>query len=67
MGRADRSGTFDEAGLRARLDRHDLRLTAVAPGGRALIAGVAEAVGHRSAATIGASQSVDASVAVGGR
>jgi SAM-dependent methyltransferase len=41
---------FDEAALRARLEPHDLRLTAVAPGGRALIAGVAEAVDARAGA-----------------
>jgi SAM-dependent methyltransferase len=53
-GRADRGAgavdgptgplrAFEEAALLTRLERHDLRLAAVAPGGRALVAGAAEA------------------------
>lgn len=40
---------FDQPELRERLGRHGLRVLSFAPGGRALIAGVAEAVGVGSA------------------
>jgi SAM-dependent methyltransferase len=53
--------TFDESELCARLDRHGLRMSAVAPGGRALVAGSAEA------AAVAESEPTTAVVATGAR